>query len=1099
MTDPRDDRSRVIIEKGQRVDGTCEWILSNTAFESWRSSVSQLLWLSGGPGKGKTMISIFLTEELERSIEQSPNTTLVYFFCKNNDQRRNTALAVLRGILFHLLLQKPKLIKHLIPDFELRHKSAFDDFETLWRIFKAIIMDPDNGTIFCILDGLDEIDQDSLEILLKQLTELFSPLTKQESSFDIRLMLVSRQMPSMLFRELSEYPNICLDHELYNEPIQNDLQLFISSKISKLSKIQSYPDDLRSLVENFLLERAEGTFLWAALVSSELNTKVVSEVEQVLVSFPRGLNMIFRRILLQIRDDKRDIAALILRWVVTAVRPLTLEELSEVLTRYPKVDWMKSSNITWNQRIQDYVSFCGAMVKCCDGVITTVHQSAKEYLQREEPDSDPRLELFRIKPEEANLELALTCFSYLEIGGFACGPVSFPIKNGTPRFSQAPLQKFPLLHYASINWPEHVRVAPDAIQRLNITSNPFWKKESSLFQAWWQSYWESQRNSDDAPTDFSLLHFASFFGLLLLAERILSKSWKYKLKLSNPLNRRDSKGYTPLLYAVGYHHLPLVQLLLSRGADLNIKDNDGYTVLDYAWLSRNTALVSELLCKGAKTGMCNGSPLNNLMIAMYAGEDIVKVFVDNGTNFAEQDKDGLTALHFAASNGDIDYIHVVQLLIENGNSPDSATRDDGWTPLHTAASYGHDAYVSELLKNGSDIGFKDHEGKTALHLATIKGHTTTVQLILDNEANIEDRDNSCFTSLHWAAMEGHHQIVELLLEREANLEAKGAFGMTPLHYASLYKRLATAKVLLKHGANVNQTDDKYGMTPLHWTIGNRNEHLSKSKTHEAKELVAPHIAEMILLLLDAGANPEARDKSDTTPLMYAFSCGYWEKATVLLNNTAELQATDKEKALMLYLATREGQVEILKPLVGKGVNITAPDQDGRTALHWASLRGHLTVISLLLDYGADLEAKYMNGVTPLHLACSKGQVKAAELLLSMGAKVEATNENKMSALQVAVMYNKLEVTQLLLNWGADLNITEENGLNALHLAAIKGHSEQVELLLSYGADPEAKDNTQRTALTIAKQLGWRETAKVLKDWQKQRKRHLRNSQPRPVS
>src|ERR1700712_2856456 len=66
LTDPHTDRESLISAKGHRARGTCEWIRDNENYQSWLSGSSQLLWILGGPGKGKTMMSIFLTEELER-------------------------------------------------------------------------------------------------------------------------------------------------------------------------------------------------------------------------------------------------------------------------------------------------------------------------------------------------------------------------------------------------------------------------------------------------------------------------------------------------------------------------------------------------------------------------------------------------------------------------------------------------------------------------------------------------------------------------------------------------------------------------------------------------------------------------------------------------------------------------------------------------------------------------------------------------------------------------------------------------------------------------------------------------------------------------
>lgn len=60
LTNPIDDRERLKYLKGTRIDGTCTWIKAHELYKSWLSSQSQLLWLSGDPGKGKTSKSFSL-------------------------------------------------------------------------------------------------------------------------------------------------------------------------------------------------------------------------------------------------------------------------------------------------------------------------------------------------------------------------------------------------------------------------------------------------------------------------------------------------------------------------------------------------------------------------------------------------------------------------------------------------------------------------------------------------------------------------------------------------------------------------------------------------------------------------------------------------------------------------------------------------------------------------------------------------------------------------------------------------------------------------------------------------------------------------------
>lgn len=81
MTDPAADREALVVLKGIRAPNTCEWIPDTATYKSWMDSSSPILWISGGPGMGKTMISIYLTKLLEEaSASANLNGDLTTFF-----------------------------------------------------------------------------------------------------------------------------------------------------------------------------------------------------------------------------------------------------------------------------------------------------------------------------------------------------------------------------------------------------------------------------------------------------------------------------------------------------------------------------------------------------------------------------------------------------------------------------------------------------------------------------------------------------------------------------------------------------------------------------------------------------------------------------------------------------------------------------------------------------------------------------------------------------------------------------------------------------------------------------------------------------------
>ena len=84
--------------------------------------------------------------------------------------------------------------------------------------------------------------------------------------------------------------------------------------------------------------------------------------------------------------------------------------------------------------------------------------------------------------------------------------------------------------------------------------------------------------------------------------------------------------------------------------------------------------------------------------------DIVKVreCIDNGADVNEADRDGFTALHWAARNSNVE---ICTLLLKNNADVNKADRD-GWTALHYAASNGN-VEICKLLGNKADVNVTD--------------------------------------------------------------------------------------------------------------------------------------------------------------------------------------------------------------------------------------------------------------------------------------------------------------------------------------------------------------------------------------------------------
>ncbi|KAJ4302834.1 hypothetical protein N0V90_001725 [Kalmusia sp. IMI 367209] len=242
--------------KGTRVIGTCEWILRNKDYQQWLDGSNHLLWISGGPGKGKTMLSNFLIEKLERRTAEMNDAY--------QDEKRNTAVTILRGLVHQIVTKRPKLIQHAFPYFETPSmtQQTLSSLETLWIILRKLFEDPGFGTMFCVLDGLDECDEDSRRILVSKLVDLLSPKNSSPATAVIRLAIVSREVLG-----LQDCARVKLDPD-NNEGVASDIERFISARMNEVLWIEGSRRFRQKWRRPSLNELRERTCGWASQYTS---------------------------------------------------------------------------------------------------------------------------------------------------------------------------------------------------------------------------------------------------------------------------------------------------------------------------------------------------------------------------------------------------------------------------------------------------------------------------------------------------------------------------------------------------------------------------------------------------------------------------------------------------------------------------------------------------------------------------------------------------------------------------------------------------------------------------------------------------------------
>jgi hypothetical protein len=370
-TDPRDDKKRIEDTKGGLLKDSYCWILNNTHFQQWHDNdnpQTQLLWVKGDPGKGKTMLLCGIIDELQKSIAKP--ALLSYFFCQAPDSRINNTTAVLRGLLYLLVSQQPSLVSHVRKRYDHAGKTLFEDANAciaLMEIFADVLQDPSLNTTYLIIDALDECITD--------LPKLLEFVAKQSSASSCRVKWIvsSRNWPDIekSLEQASYKVRLCL--ELNAEAVSRAVIIFINQKVSQLVQRGKYDNKTRDAVREHLALNADNTFLWVALVCQDLAATSKRNVLKKLSLFPPGLDSLYERMMQQIsKSDDAELCKQILATIALVRRPITLEELATLVEQL--------DDITDNTERLEIISLCGSFLTLREETVYFVHQSAKEFL-----------------------------------------------------------------------------------------------------------------------------------------------------------------------------------------------------------------------------------------------------------------------------------------------------------------------------------------------------------------------------------------------------------------------------------------------------------------------------------------------------------------------------------------------------------------------------------------------------------------------------------------------------------------------------------------------------------------------------------------------
>ncbi|XP_067668432.1 uncharacterized protein [Haliotis asinina] len=219
------------------------------------------------------------------------------------------------------------------------------------------------------------------------------------------------------------------------------------------------------------------------------------------------------------------------------------------------------------------------------------------------------------------------------------------------------------------------------------------------------------------------------------------------------------------MWAALWRHRDVVELLVSRGADVSLVDVYGNNILHWACMGGDRTTVEFVLSlDGVDVNSRGGVGRTPVMWAAWRGHrDVVELLVSRGADVSLVDGGGNNILHLACMGGDRKTVEFVLSL----DAVDVNSRGGvGMTPVMWAAWRGHRDVVELLVSRGADVSLVDGGGNNILHLACMGGDRKTVESVLSLDAvDVNARNNFGETAADVARGWGHRQLSDLLLSR----------------------------------------------------------------------------------------------------------------------------------------------------------------------------------------------------------------------------------------------------------------------------------------------------------------------------------------------
>ncbi|KAI1846006.1 hypothetical protein JX266_007815 [Neoarthrinium moseri] len=393
-------------DRNRRTRSICKdpgrWLIEDDRFQDWfrpHGSLTPLLWLSGIPGAGKTILASVVID----AARNIPGANVLFFYCRYGEPKRNSFVGVLRSLLAQCLSENPQLLPYFHEKSSESREALLSSIEVAQDMIKTALSSYD--MLYLVVDGLDECKREDRKDIASLFQDLVEELTATDTG-SIRCLFVSQEDGAAL-HDFRSIPSIKINHE-NKEDIKSFADMWqqvIEKKFGSLAPRNYHISDI-------ICARAQGMFIFAEMFAKYLkNQQNVADLLEELKphKLPGTLDHVYERIIDRICESQGDQIAenvqQVLGWIVCAKRPLRWYEIQGALC----ID-TEDQHVNYDREISDSPKglFASLVEVQGDGTVELVHGSAREFLIKKKI----------IETQDADYTLAMLSLAYLTLPQF---------------------------------------------------------------------------------------------------------------------------------------------------------------------------------------------------------------------------------------------------------------------------------------------------------------------------------------------------------------------------------------------------------------------------------------------------------------------------------------------------------------------------------------------------------------------------------------------------------------------------------------------------------------------------------------------------------